>query len=77
MIGDILEFSDLQRLCRPRATDSPPKRATVEAWALKQGIAFKYDGHGGIWTTKEAINAALGLNAANDDGTKPYCPEDV
>lgn len=72
MIGDILEFSDLQRLCRPRTTDSPPKRATVEAWAFKQGIAFKYDGRGGIWTTKDALNAALGLRgAANGDKYDP------
>lgn len=77
MIGDIFEFCDLQRLCRPRASDPPPKRTTVEAWARAQNIAFKYDGHGGIWTTKDAINAALGLKAANEDSTRPYGPEDV
>lgn len=26
-----------------------------------------YDGRGGIWTTLDALNAALGLGAANDD----------
>lgn len=75
MIGDILEFSDLQRLCRPRTTDSPPKRATVEAWARAQNIAFKYDGRGGIWTTHEALNAALGLSGAAD--SDKYDPNEL
>lgn len=70
MIGNVLQFEDLQRLCRP-ATDAPlPKLATVERWAKAQGIRYRYDGQGGIWTTVDALNAALGLRAgaANDEG---------
>lgn len=68
MNGQVLHFADLQRLCRP-APDAPlPKLATVERWAKAQGIRYRYDGQGGIWTTLDALNAALGLQAANDDG---------
>jgi uncharacterized protein YigE (DUF2233 family) len=56
----ILDFDDLRRVSRlgERAT-----LARVEAWARRSGIAFKYDGRGGIWTTLDAMNAALGLRA--------------
>lgn len=80
MIGNILEFQDLQRLCRPKAKGRPPRLSTVEAWAKAQGIAFGYDKDGGIWTTQEAVNAALGIRAANDDqaaGSSSYGAEDV
>lgn len=58
MIGSILQYEDLQQLCRP---GKRPRLATVEAWARRQGIRFQYDGSGGIWTTLEALNAALGV----------------
>lgn len=77
MIGDIYEFSDLQRMCRPKAKGRLPRLATVEDWARAQGIAFRYDKDGGIWTTRDAINAALGLRAANDDGARPYGAGDI
>lgn len=64
MIGSVLEYVDLQELCRK---GSRPKLATVVRWAEQNGIRFRYDGNGGIWTTVEALNAALGLGAANDD----------
>lgn len=67
MIGPILQFEDLQRLCRPAPEAPMPKLATVERWAKAQGIRYRYDGQGGIWTTLDALNAALGLQAANDD----------
>jgi hypothetical protein len=67
----IVPFEDLQALCHP---DGKPRRATVEAWARKQGIPYKYDGQGGIWTTIEAVNASLGIGAANDHS--PY-PNDI
>jgi len=38
----------------------------MERWANTNGIRYKYDGRGGIWTTVEAINAALGVSAAVD-----------
>ncbi|PJJ99978.1 hypothetical protein CO615_04705 [Lysobacteraceae bacterium NML75-0749] len=65
MIGPILQHSDLKKLCRP---DGNPSRATVEEWAKRCGIRYAYDGNGGIWTTLDALNHALGLNtaAAND-----------
>lgn len=70
MIGDrILQFEDLQRLCRP-GTGALPRLATVEQWARDNGIRYKYDGQGGIWTTLSALEAALGLGAAND--AAPY-----
>lgn len=61
MIGPILQFHDLQRLCRPDPEARPPRLATVVRWAGQQGIPFKYDGNGGIFTTVDAVNAALGL----------------
>ncbi|WP_329766009.1 hypothetical protein [Stenotrophomonas geniculata] len=64
MIGEVLQFQDLQELCRP---GERPRLATVEAWARREGIRYKYDGKGGIWTTAAAMNAALGLQLASND----------
>lgn len=62
MINRVLHFSDLQRLARP---DGPPPRlSTVVRWANQQGIRFRYDGAGGIWTTIDALNVALGLDSS-------------
>ncbi|KIP82105.1 hypothetical protein SN15_14590 [Stenotrophomonas maltophilia] len=58
MIGSILQFQDLQELCKPGAK---PRLATVEQWARDCRIKFEYDGNGGIWTTVTALNDALGL----------------
>lgn len=60
----ILTFAQLQELCAP---GEKPRRATVEAWAREQGIPLKLDRKGGVWTTLEAVNVALGVSAANDD----------
>lgn len=65
MIGPVLQFEDLQDLCKP---GEHPHLATVERWARDQGVRYKYDGKGGIWTTVAALNAAVGLTAANDPG---------
>ena len=72
MIGPVLEYEDLQELCK---RGGRPKLATVVRWAEQNGIRFRYDGNGGIWTTVEALNAALGLSAANDD--EMYEPHQV
>ena len=64
MIGPVLQFEDLQQLCKP---GEHPRMATVEAWARKIGLRYTYDGRGGLLTTIDAVNAALGLRAANDD----------
>lgn len=70
MIGrDVLQFQDLQELCRP---GEKPRLATVQKWADERGIRYQFDGHGGIWTTLSALEAALGVAAANDGA--PYDP---
>lgn len=71
-IPDIYTFQDLQRMCGGQKKVS---RAKVESWAIKQGIRYKYDGAGGIWTTREAINAALGLGATL--AQEPYRPDEI
>ena len=75
MIGEILQFEDLQRMCRPNPEGPLPRLATVARWAEDQGIRYKYDAQGGIWTTLDAVNAALGVAAANDSA--PYDPSDL
>ena len=72
MIGPVLQFEDLQQLCKP---GERPRLATVEKWARAQGIRYRYDGEGGIWTTVDALNAAVGVGAANDDAKLK--PEDI
>jgi hypothetical protein len=68
MIGPILQFQDLQELCRP---GEHPRLATVEAWARKIGLRYQYDGRGGLWTTLDALNVALGLQQAANDTAYP------
>ena len=73
MIGPILQFEDLQELCQP---GGHPRLARVEKWARAQGVRYRYDGKGGIWTTVDALNAALGVTpASNDEAT--LGPEEV
>jgi len=72
MIGTVLQFPDLQELCAP---GKKPRRARVEKWARERGLKYSYDAAGGIWTTLDALNAALGLNSANDG--EAYLTDDV
>ena len=58
MIGPVLQFADLQELCRP---GEKPRLSTVERWAWEIGLRFRYDGKGGIFTTVDAINYAMGV----------------
>ncbi len=67
-------FEDLQELCKP---GERPTLATVEAWARDQGIRYRYDRKGGIWTTREALNASLGLGEAPANDSDPYDPNEV
>ncbi|MGY3265854.1 hypothetical protein ACVWZN_001927 [Lysobacter sp. HA35] len=60
MIGSVLEFADLQRV------SGYDRRADVERWARDIGLSVR-PCRGGVWTTVEALNAALGLLASNDD----------
>lgn len=77
MIGAaILEFDDLRKLS---GLGERAQLATVERWAKRAGIKYQYDGVGGIWTTMDAMNAALGLPDKHDheaaNGT--YSPDEV
>lgn len=67
MSGAVLTFEDLRRLCAPAGP--APRASTVVRWARDQGIRYKYDGRGGIWTTVDALNAALGLSTAMEGTT--------
>jgi len=63
---EILDFNDLRRVSR---LGDRARLASVERWARGNGIRYKYDGKGGIWTTVEAMNAAVGVaTAAGDAG---------
>ena len=73
MIGPVLQFEDLQQLCKP---GEHPRLATVEAWARKIGLRYTYDGKGGLLSTVDAVNVALGLiSASNDEGL--YSPDSL
>lgn len=65
MIGPILQYEDLQELCRP---GERPRLATVEAWARKIGLRYTYDAKGGIVSSVAAFNAAIGVVQASNDG---------
>lgn len=66
----ILQFEHLQILSRMK------RISQVERWAESQGIAYRYDGTGGIWTTLDALNVALGLRVY-EEPDRPYRPEEV
>lgn len=57
----ILGFDDLRAIARlgPRSS-----LARVETWARSCGIPYQYDAKGGIWTTIDAVNSALGVTSA-------------
>lgn len=61
----ILHFADLQQICAPEGP--PPTPATVARWANREGIRYRYDRKGRIWTTLDALNAALGIHAPAPD----------
>jgi len=58
MIGALIEYDDLRKLSR---LGESAQLATVERWAQRVGIRYQYDGRGGIWTTLDAMNAAVGV----------------
>lgn len=76
MIGSVLQFDDLQKLCKPRA-QRPPRRATVEAWARQIGLHYTYDGQGGIISSVEALNTALGVTKALANDAGKYGPDEI
>ncbi len=67
MSQGILPFPVLQRMCRP---EGPlPRVTTVQRWATRERIRYGYDGNGGIYSTVDAVNAALGLGVASEKPT--------
>lgn len=66
MIGPILQFRDLQELCKP---GEEPRVSTVEKWARKIGLRYTYDAQGGMISTVDAVQEVLGTKAANDGGS--------
>ncbi|HZR03388.1 MAG TPA: hypothetical protein VFA81_09480 [Burkholderiales bacterium] len=74
MIGPILDFDDLRGVSRlgERAT-----LATVERWAKKIGLRYSYDARGGIWTTIDAMNVAVGLTTVLRNADDMYRTEDI
>jgi hypothetical protein len=60
MAAAFVTFPELQAL------SGMNRKADVIRWAESQGIRFKY-GKNGIWTTPDALNAALGLQSAGND----------
>lgn len=66
MIGSALQFADLQQLT------GYTRLSDVERCLRAQGVPFKR-GRDGVWTTMEALNAALGVSWS---GNEPdYSPE--
>ncbi|RPE74661.1 hypothetical protein [Vulcaniibacterium tengchongense] len=65
----IVPFPVLQRVCAPEGP--PPRLSTVRRWAEREGIRYKYDGRGGIWTTVDALNAALGITQLPTEISSP------
>lgn len=57
--GQVLTFPDLQRIVAP--SGPPPRASTVIRWATMNRIRYGQDGRGGIWTTVDAVNCALGI----------------
>ncbi|KAF1711102.1 hypothetical protein CSC70_04020 [Pseudoxanthomonas kalamensis DSM 18571] len=66
----IYTYADLKSMCKPEGN---PTLATVERWLIRQRIPYHYDGNGGVWTTPEAINSALGIGGK----LEAYRPEDL
>ena len=66
MIGALIEYDDLRKLSR---LGENAQLATVERWAKRAGIRYQYDGRGGIWTTLDAMNEAVGIAQEPASGT--------
>ncbi|GAB3356260.1 hypothetical protein GCM10027430_25120 [Lysobacter tyrosinilyticus] len=65
VIGEIVEFADLQRL------SGYQRLADVQRWADLAGVPAK-PCRGGLWTTLAALNYALGVrNAGPPDDSYP------
>jgi hypothetical protein len=71
----VLQFEDLQILSRKK------RIVDVARWADAQGIPYRFDGKGGLWTTLAGLNAALGLGSPSEssssDGIATYSPPEM
>lgn len=65
-LGSLVPFPRLQALCRPEGS-MKPRAASVRKWCDAHGIPYKPDLQGGIWTTVEAINMALGVVVSHEE----------
>lgn len=74
MVPGILQFADLQELCRP---GRKPRLRTVEAWLRDRRVPFTYDGNGGCVTTLEAFNYALGISRSAANDSNAYDPDEL
>ncbi|WP_313253242.1 hypothetical protein [Stenotrophomonas sp.] len=63
-LSGILTFADLQRIVAPNGP--PPRVTTVITWAERNRVRFLQDGKGGICTTLDALNSALGLHCSRE-----------
>jgi hypothetical protein len=68
VIGHLVTFEDL------KSATGYSRLSDVERCLQKAKIPYTY-GKDGIWTTIEAVNAALGLRPAENDGA--YKPGEV
>lgn len=64
MTEHIIPFPDLQKLSGKR------QRAAVERWCAREGIRV-FHGVEGVWTTLDALNAALGVAVAPSANDSP------
>ena len=67
MIGNVYEFEDLQKI------SGFERRGDVERWADRIGVSVK-PCRGGVWTTLDALNHALGLSASRG-ALDAYAPD--
>lgn len=68
MTPGVLTLEDL------RAATGYSRQADIARCLERQGVRFFY-GRAGIWTTIDALNAALGVRPASNDGA--YDPDEV
>jgi len=58
----------LQRIVRP--TGNLPRTSTVVRWAQKNHVRLLQDDAGGVFTTVDALNAALGVGPGMQEASK-------
>ena len=64
MLGQVVEFADLQKL------SGYERRGDVERWAKANGIPLRLC-RSGVWTTLHGLNTALGIASTGNDEHYP------